>query len=280
MSFQSAAFDVGSIARDFLPQLEQCSKLSHQQRKVLEKMSICSTSHLGGHVRQCDHCGKKHYTFLSCRNRHCNKCGALKRDKWVAKRKGDALPIPYFHVVFTLPHQLNELALQQPRAIYNLLMRSAWATLKKFAANPKHLGADLGAVIVLHTWGQNLALHPHVHCLVPGGGVNPQGKWKMAKSKGKFLFSVKAMSKVFRGMFTDGLLELEKEGSIQMEESFDTYGEAFASALSKTMGCVCEKAHAQKRSGGGIHRALHSPGGTKQPSNQKGGKWKGYLFLV
>lgn len=131
------------------------------------------------------------------------------------------LPVDYFHIVFTLPDALNEVCLHHPGELYKLLFKSAWETMQEFANDHKHLGAKAGMIAVLHTWGQNLQLHPHVHCLVPGGGLTQQGKWRNAKANGKFLFPVKAMSKVFRGKFCDGLIELETLGEIKLEAPFD-----------------------------------------------------------
>ena len=144
-------------------------------------------------------------SYNSCRNRHCPKCQGEQREAWIQAREAELLPVPYFHVVFTLPDTISPLCLYAPANVYNLLFKTAWSVMQSFAQDPKHLGAKPGMIAVLHTWGQNLSLHPHLHCIVPGGGVTQRGKWKPARSKGKFLFPVKAMSQVFRARFVAGL---------------------------------------------------------------------------
>lgn len=160
---------------------------------------------MGGHVDACSDCGMVRISYNSCRNRHCPKCRGNKREAWIAAREADLLPVPYFHVVFTLPDTLNRLALHQPKAVYDALFEAAWGTINTFGINPKNLGAATGMISILHTWGQQLSLHPHLHCIVPGGGLSKQGKWKTAKSHGKYLFPVKAMSKVFRAKYVEAL---------------------------------------------------------------------------
>ena len=183
--------------------------------RTLQALSQCRTAALGGHVDQCDQCGKLRISYNSCRNRHCPKCQGLAQQRWVEAREADLLPVPYYHLVFTLPDRLNALCLANARALYHLLFRASWETVQTFAAEHKYLGAQTGMVSVLHTWGQNLSLHPHVHAIVPGGGLTPQDKWRMAKGKGKFLFPVKAMSQVFRGKFIAGLRQLRQTGQLR-----------------------------------------------------------------
>jgi len=189
---------------DFLGQYRQPA---HHLR-TLDALAKCRTAGLGGHVDACGSCGHQRISYNSCRNRHCPKCQGLNQQRWVEAREADLLPVPYYHVVFTLPDKLNGLCLSNPRQVYHLLFRAAWETVKIFAAAPKYLGAQTGMVSVLHTWGQNLSLHPHLHCIIPGGGLTPQGTWRYAKGKDKFLFPVKAMSKVFRAKFVQGLRQL------------------------------------------------------------------------
>jgi len=162
---------------------------------------------MGGHIDQCNHagCQQLHISYNSCRNRHCPRCQGHLRERWIQQREGDLLNTRYFHVVFTLPDHLNELVLQKPALLYGLLFKTAWGVMNDFAANPKFLGARTGMIAILHSWGQNLSLHPHLHCLVPAGGVTASGKWKATRSKGKFLFPVKPMSQVFRAQFTEAL---------------------------------------------------------------------------
>lgn len=140
-------------------------------RPTLRSLALCRTAALGGHVTQCNHCGDVQYHDHSCGNRCCPQCGGIKRAAWLAKRQADLLPTPYFHVVFTLPHELSALALGNRELMYRLLFDSAKETLLEVAADPKHLGARIGVLMVLHTWGQQLDHHPHVHCVVPGGGL-------------------------------------------------------------------------------------------------------------
>ncbi len=178
------------------------------QLRTLEAIRKCRTPALGGHIDKCTKCNKLHLFYHSCRNRHCPSCQGHKTAEWIHARGQELLAVPYFHVVFTLPGQLNTVALYSPAKLYKVLFKTAWQTLGQFGGNPKHLGGKMGMIGVLHTWGQNLSLHPHLHCIVPGGGVSQSGNWKSTKSHGKFLFNVKSMSKVFRAKF---VAELRKE---------------------------------------------------------------------
>jgi len=176
--------------------------------KTLSAIRDCRTAVLGGHKLRCNCCANEHYRYNSCRNRHCPKCQGINREKWIWHREQELLPVPYFHVVFTLPHELNTLAMYHPKEVYGSLFRAAWQTIKQFSADHKHLGSNTGMTAVLHTWGQNLSLHPHLHCIVPGGGITA-GKWKQAKNKGKYLFPTKALSKVFRAKFMSELRSMD-----------------------------------------------------------------------
>jgi len=164
---------------------------SPQRRKAFEAIRDCRTAALGGHiefVEQCDTCGHVAISYNSCRDRHCPRCQARARAKWLSAREAELLPVPYFHVVFTLPEKIGALALQNPREIYRILFRAASETLLTIAADPKRLGAAIGFLAVLHTWGQNLHLHPHLHCVVPGGGLSPDGaRWVGCRKKTFFL---------------------------------------------------------------------------------------------
>jgi hypothetical protein len=175
--------------------------------RTLFAISKCRTAGLGGHIDRCTHrdCGKLHLSYNSCRNRHCPKCQGHQREVWIQKRESELLNVPYFHVVFTLPDHLNELCLHKPEVLYSILFKTAWEVIKGFGANPKFLGARTGMISVLHTWGSNMSLHPHLHCIVPAGGINAAGNWKSTKTQGKYLFPVKSMSKVFRAKFLDAL---------------------------------------------------------------------------
>jgi len=177
------------------------------QLRTLHALRKCRTAALGGHIDRCDDpkCRQLHLSYNSCRNRHCPRCQGHRREEWIRAREKELLNVPYFHVVFTLPDTLNRLCLYAPRTVYTILFKSAWGVLRDFGKNPKFLGGDMGMVAILHTWGQNLSLHPHLHCIVPGGGITANGKWKYAKNKGKYLFPVKAMGKVFRARFVENL---------------------------------------------------------------------------
>lgn len=183
---------------------------------VLHALSVCRTAELGGHVERCDDCGYIRISYNSCRNRHCNKCQQVNKERWIMAREADLLPVGYFHVVFTLPDCLNPLCHQHPKALYDLLFRSVRDTLFAFSSDPRHLGAEIGYISVLHTWGQTLTLHPHLHCIIPAGGITVKGTWKQARGNGNFLFPVKALSKVFRGKFRDGLLQKAKDAGFEV----------------------------------------------------------------
>ena len=177
------------------------------QLRTLHALRKCRTAALGGHIDRCNNaqCNELHLSYNSCRNRHCPKCQGHKREQWIRAREEELLNVPYFHVVFTLPDTLNRLCLYAPKAVYTILFKTAWGVIQDFGANPKFVGASMGMVAILHTWGQNLSLHPHLHCIVPGGGISAKGKWRYAKNKGKYLFPVKAMSRVFRARFVENI---------------------------------------------------------------------------
>ena len=148
------------------------SWLGFQQLNVLRAITRCRTAALGGHIDNCPRCGHQAISYNSCRNRHCPKCQAQARQRWLAAREREVLGVPYFHVVFTIPHELNPLCQYNPEVLYNLLFQASAATLLEVAADPKHLGAEIGFLSILHTWGQNLLLHPHIHCAIPAGGLS------------------------------------------------------------------------------------------------------------
>jgi Putative transposase/Transposase zinc-binding domain len=178
--------------------------------KVLAAIERCRTAALGGHRDRCVKCGHPAISYNSCRNRHCPKCQTNARDKWLHQRSADLLPVPYVHVVFTLPHLLAPLAYHNKKLLYGLLFRASAQTLLEVAANPQRLGAQLGFLSVLHTWGQTLEHHPHVHCVIPAGGLSPdQQRWIPARPD--FFLPVRVLSKVFRGKFVAGLLRLWQE---------------------------------------------------------------------
>jgi Putative transposase/Transposase zinc-binding domain len=192
--------------------------LALQHRKVMDAIVRCRTAALGGHRDLCLGCGHQAISYNSCRNRHCPKCQGNARARWLAARSAELLPVPYFHVVFTLPHELSALVLQNKRLLYDLLFRTSAATLLEVARNPRHLGADVGMLTVLHTWGQNLQHHPHVHCVVPGGGLSLDGSRWIAGSP-RFLLPVHILSRVFRGKFIAGLKQLLSQDKLQFHGS-------------------------------------------------------------
>jgi len=190
--------DVLNLEVDHLQEIAHTS----WNARALHAIRKCRTKALGGHLDWCTSCNKLHLQFNSCRNRHCPTCQGHKQHQWIEARIQELLPVPYFHVVFTLPDHLNFVAIRHPQVLYKILFDTVWETLTAFGNNPKHLGAKLGMIAVLHTWGQNLQLHPHLHCIVPGGGVSKAGFWKKGTAKDDFLFSVEAMSVKYRGLFT------------------------------------------------------------------------------
>lgn len=211
--------EVADVLRKHWSAVERHPSINSFQLRTLSAVKRCRTADLGGHIDACTNCGEIRISYNSCRNRHCPKCQEKNREEWLKKREEELLPVPYFHVVFTLPDLINQLAMHQPKIVYDTLFEAAWQTIKQFGADPKHLGAETGMISILHTWGQQITLHPHLHCIVPGGGLNPQQKWITAKNQGKYLFPVKAMSKVFRAIFIEKLKKktpLDKEWENQM----------------------------------------------------------------
>jgi hypothetical protein len=174
--------------------------VSPQQRKALRDIGACRTAALGGHIEQCDGCPHEVMAYNSCRNRHCPKCQSTARDKWLAERAKELLPVPYCHVVFTVPEPLAPLALQNAQLVYGLLFRAVSQTLLEIAADPRRLGAQIGFLAVLHSWSQNLLHHPHIHCVVPAGGLAPDGS-RWIRCRRKFFLPVKVLSRLFRGKF-------------------------------------------------------------------------------
>ena len=195
-------------------------RLSGTQRKALRDLAVCRTKALGGHVERCADCGYERIAYNSCRNRHCPKCQALARARWLEREAKLLLPVPYYHVVFTLPAEIAELALANPALLYGVLFEAASATLRAVAANPKRLGAQIGVLMVLHTWGQNLHHHPHVHCVCTGGGLscNEEGEvdqepsWRWCRPG--FFLPVRVLSRVFRGKYLARLRQLHGTGKL------------------------------------------------------------------
>jgi hypothetical protein len=199
--------------------------LSPEQCRALHDLVRCRTAALGGHVEACDRCGYQEIADNSCRNRHCPKCQATAAARWVEARAAELLPVAYFHVVFTLPAAIAPIALQDPSVVYGLLFHAAAETLQQIAADPEHLGAEIGFLAVLHTWGQNLQHHPHVHCVVPGGGLALDGSRWVACPDGFFL-PVKVLGRVFRGKFLEGLRAAFDRGKLSFHGTLAALADA------------------------------------------------------
>ena len=210
-------------------------RLDRDQRRVMGAIEACRTAALGGHVRRCADCGHTAIAYNSCRNRHCPKCQGRAREAWVAARRADLLPVPYFHVVFTLPAPVGAIAFQNKAAVYAILFRAAAETLRLIAADPRHLGAEIGGVAVLHSWGQAMQHHPHVHCIVPGGGLSPDRTW-IASPPGFFL-SVKVLGRLFRRLFLERLAAAFGDGGLHF------FGELAPLAEPRAFAAHCAALH-------------------------------------
>ena len=223
--------------RDFFAQWGHV--LGPHQRKAFKAIRDCRTAALGGHVEyveRCDTCGHRVISYNSCRDRHCPKCQAMARAKWLEARQTEVLPVPYFHVVFTLPQQIGGLALQSAREIYNILFRAASETLLTIAADPKRMGAAVGFLAVLHTWGQNLHLHPHLHCVVPGGGIGPDGASWVGCRKKSFFLPVRVLGSRFRNLFLTYLRKAFQRGKLRF------HGEMASLAKPAAFEALCRRA--------------------------------------
>lgn len=198
--------ELAQLVKIFGKSLLKGTSLSPQQTKVLHNIIRCRTATLGGHKEVCTTCGVIKYHYNSCGDRHCPKCQYNKQIKWIEKLEKQALPVKHYHVIFTVPHVLNSICLWNKKRYFNILFKSVWETLRSFGYT--HYGVESGAIAVLHTWGQNLSLHPHVHCIVPAAGVDLKGNWKHIGKKDKYLYPVKQLSTAFKGKF---LYYLKKE---------------------------------------------------------------------
>jgi hypothetical protein len=212
----ASGLEVADIVRQLGPSYQQAhaGALSRGQRRVLGAITRCRTAALGGHVEQCNHCGHQRIAYNSCRDRHCPKCQSLVRAQWLADRQADLLPVDYFHVVFTVPQQIAAIAYQNKALVYDLLFRATAETLRTIAADPKHLGAEIGFIAILHTWGQNLLHHPHLHCVVPGGGPSVDGTRWVGCRPGFFL-PVRVLSRLFRRLFLAQLQDAFAAGELR-----------------------------------------------------------------
>jgi len=203
--------------------------LSRGQRRVMSAIEQCRTAVLGGHVEQCDACGHQRIAYNSCRNRHCPKCQSLARAQWLSERQAELLPVAYFHVVFTVPQEVAAIAYQNKEVVYNILFQATAQTLRTIGADSKHLGAELGFIAILHTWGQNLLHHPHLHCVVPGGGIAPDGQHWVACRPGFFL-PVRVLSRLFRRLFLELLQQAFDGGELHFFNSLAGLQERLAFA--------------------------------------------------
>ena len=204
-------FELAEAVKLFAPALFKSGKLSFRQQKTLNKIALCRTAALGGHEEVCDNCGVLRYSYNSCRDRHCPKCQAAKQAFWIDDLVRKTLPVKHFHIVFTVPHQLNVVCLFDSRMFYDLLFQALWQTLRSFGYS--HYGCETGVIAVLHTWGQNLSLHPHVHCIVPAAGYTLDGNWKNIGKDGKFLYPVHQLSATFKGKLLDSLKRALKKSN-------------------------------------------------------------------
>ena len=209
----SRGVEVADIFRQYGPDYRKSHRVPRTHRRAMSAIEACRTSLLGGHKDECDTCGHLRISYNSCRNRHCPKCQFLRKEKWIEARTEDLLPIRYFHVVFTIPAELNPLVFSNQKVAYNLLFRSVSETLLTLSHDPKHLGAQIGFIGILHTWGQNLMDHPHVHCIVTGGGLSPEGiRWVSCRKN--FFIHVKVLSALFKPKFLAYLKDSFQSGDL------------------------------------------------------------------
>jgi len=207
------SLEVADIFRLHGPAYRQVHGMPLRQLRAMRAIEICRTADLGGHVDECDHCGTLRISYNSCRNRHCPKCQCLDKERWLVARKKDLLPIAYFHLVFTLPGKVKPLALRNQKVVYTLLFKAVSETIKELTEDSKYLGAKVGFIAILHTWSQNLMDHPHIHCIVTGGGLSTHGKgWIPCKKD--FFIPVKVLSRLFRGKFLGYLKETYAKGKL------------------------------------------------------------------
>jgi hypothetical protein len=233
----AARFEVADIFNRYGAAFRQdhAGTLSTLQRRVMSAIERCRTFALGGHVEKCDACGHQRIAYNSCRNRHCPKCQGLARAQWLQDRQAELLPIPYFHVVFTIPPEIAAIAFQNKRAVYDILFHVSAETLRTIAADPKHLGAEIGCIAILHSWGQNLLYHPHLHCVVPGGGLSPDGtRWIACRPN--FFLPVRVLSRLFRRLFLEQLQQAFDAGKLQFFTNLTPLSDAraFAKYLART----------------------------------------------
>jgi len=206
---------VKSLLREYAANYISQNQVTKEQRSLIHLLSACRTAGLGSHFEQCDHCGYTIKSYNSCRNRHCPVCQQKDKLEWLDKRMQELLPVGYYHLVFTLPHELNKLCLQNKNVMYGLIFKAASQTLIELTRDTKHLGADIGLITVLHTWGQNMMEHPHLHCIMPAGGLSfDREHWVHTRKKNNFFIAGKVLAAKFRGKFLDMLKQSKQEGKI------------------------------------------------------------------
>lgn len=214
---QKTKHEIAKVIQRFLPIVESQGGISGHQRSMLKLMSLCKTSALGGHRERCDQCAHTRVHYNSCGNRNCPTCQGVNKEKWIFDRQQDLLPVKYFHCVFTIPSELYIYFRYNKKLLYDLQIRCVKDTLLAFGLDPKQgINGKIGGILLLHTWTQQMTYHPHVHCIVPAGGLKSNGQWQHSKSKGDFLFPVRAMSRLFRGKMLAGIHELYKSGHLRM----------------------------------------------------------------
>lgn len=230
-----ATHEVADVIRLFGDALLRQETVSPARQRVMRALLACRTAQLGGHVESCDSCDYQRIAYNSCRNRHCPKCQGSRQAQWLEDRAGDLLPVEYFHVVFTVPEEIAAIALQNKRAVYGILFAASAATLQTIAADEKYLGAEIGFVSVLHTWTQDLRHHPHVHCVVPGGGLAADGRWVACRPG--FFLPVRVLAAMFRGKFVAQLRAAFDAGELQFQGSLQHLRDrgAFAACLDRAM---------------------------------------------
>jgi Putative transposase/Transposase zinc-binding domain len=221
------ALEVADIFRQHGADYREAHQLSYEQLRVMRAIEVCRTATLGGHVEKCSHCDFTRNAYNSCRNRHCPKCQNSERAKWLEDRKAELLPVEYFHVVFTLPEQIAEIAFFNKETVYGILFRATSETLLTIARDPKHLGAEIGFFAILHTWGQNLLHRPHLHCVVPGGGLSPDHERWVSCPPGFFL-PVQVLSRLFRRLFLEQLEDAFYRKQLRFPGSIELLQDAFA----------------------------------------------------
>ncbi len=230
--------EVADIFRHHGAAYRKAHPLSYEQLRVMRAIETCRTAVLGGHVERCDHCDFKRHAYNSCRNRHCPKCQNTERAKWLEAREAELLPAKYFHVVFTLPEPIAQIAFYNKETVYNILFRATSETLLTIARDPKHLGAGIGFFAVLHTWGQNLLHHPHLHCVVPGGGLSPDHERWLPVRRARFFLPVPVLSRLFRRLFLEKLEDAFYRNELRFPVSLAPLQDAFVfDELLRTQEC-------------------------------------------